>query len=103
MEASNPPPSDSLEALGQYDADIPLGGTTPPGCPCPSEVGQRFRSFGRTYECLSYNPKSGFWMYARADAENPASRLTNVSERAIGRTFHKVRNTDWSFTTQSEK
>lgn len=39
---------------------------------------------GFVYECTSYDPKCGFWMEA-------PERKTCVSERAIGRTFHRVR------------
>lgn len=57
-------------------------------------VGQKFKAWdGQTYICDSYDPAIGFWM-TRVDA--PEDRKTdqhsewrrNVSERAIGRTFH---------------
>jgi hypothetical protein len=50
-----------------------------------STVGQRFNSDSRTYLCDSYDPEIGYWMTNVAD---PTDRR-NVSERAIGRTFHK--------------
>lgn len=37
------------------------------------------------YYCDSYDPRCGFWMTDIATQER-----TNVSERAIGRTFHRI-------------
>lgn len=49
-----------------------------------SIVGRQFRGWdGRTYECTAYDPNSGFWMASE-------DRLANISERAIGRTYHQV-------------
>ena len=55
-----------------------------------SVVGHRYRGADGTYTCTAYAPRSGFWM--RPDAEHDKPR--NVSERAIGRTFHEVREPD---------
>lgn len=53
-----------------------------------SVVGRYYRAWdGRTYLCFAYDPRQGFWMRA-VDAGAP--RETNVSERAIGRTYHPV-------------
>ena len=41
---------------------------------------------GRIYHCFGYDPRCGFWMRT---VDEPV-RETNVSERAIGRTFHVV-------------
>jgi len=48
-------------------------------------VGRRFRAWdGNVYECTKYDPDAGFYM--KSDV-----RETCVSERAIGRTFHLIR------------
>lgn len=44
----------------------------------------------RIFYCDSYDPRIGFWM---VELGNPENRR-NVSERAIGRTFHRC---DYSF------
>lgn len=56
-------------------------------------VGHRFKGprctepYGSaTYLCTSYDSRQGFWMENEAD---PSDRR-NVSERAIGRTFHRI-------------
>lgn len=56
-------------------------------------VGHRFRGsqwkppFGTVvFRCTSYDSRQGFWMENEAD---PKDRH-NVSERAIGRTFHRI-------------
>ena len=52
-------------------------------------VGRLFRSplcVDGMYLCTSYDSMCGFWMQNPTD---PADRR-NVSERAIGRTFHRV-------------
>lgn len=51
-------------------------------------VGGRYRGWDGVYICTGYDPRCGFWM-ERADGQ----RRTNVSERAIGGTFHRVRMT----------
>jgi len=40
-----------------------------------------------TYTCDGYDPRSGFWMVDPRDGYQ-----TNVSERAIDRTYHRVRD-----------
>ena len=42
----------------------------------------------RKWTCFGYDPRSGFWMRT-ADDLGP-ERTTNISERAIGRTFHEI-------------
>ncbi len=54
-------------------------------------VGKRYRGSDRTWVCFGYDPRHGFWMQT-VDEEAP-ERKANVSERAIGRTFHPVRMT----------
>lgn len=48
-------------------------------------VGRFFKSAGETFYCDSYDPRIGYWMSC---LDSDARR--NVSERAIGRTFHEV-------------
>jgi hypothetical protein len=51
-------------------------------------VGKRYkRAFGGIVVCFGYDPRHGFWM---RDVE-PPHQEHNVSERAIGRTYHTVR------------
>ena len=51
-------------------------------------IGYRFRAWDkRTYLCTGYDPRHGFWMRS-VDEGKPI--LKNVSERAVGRTFHRV-------------
>lgn len=55
-------------------------------------IGRAFISGrGHYYFCDSYDPACGFWM-TRWDfsGANTWPQRTNVSERAIGRTFHEV-------------
>lgn len=55
--------------------------------PFHSTVGHRFRGpFGGTYRCTSYDSRTGFWMENEAD---PKDRR-DVSERAPGRTYHRI-------------
>lgn len=50
-------------------------------------VGKRYRGFGGlVYSCFGYDPRSGFWMRAE-----DGSREANVSEAAIDRTYHQLR------------
>jgi len=53
-----------------------------------SVVGERFRSWDGVYRCFGYDPRNGFWMQAVSGER--MGRKTNVSERAIGATFHHV-------------
>jgi len=69
---------------------------TPQTHPDHHTVGHRFKSWdGHEYYCDSYDPRQGYWM-TRADApeENKTDEHTqwrrNVSERAIGRTYHII-------------
>lgn len=41
---------------------------------------------GRVYQCFGYDPRHGFWMQS---VHGEPVRKTNISEAAIGRTFHK--------------
>lgn len=47
-------------------------------------VGQRYHGGDQVYACTGYDPRAGFWMRGEGDG-----RITNVSERAIGRTFNR--------------
>lgn len=40
-----------------------------------------------TYQCTGYDPKAGFWM---KNVDDPTD-IRNVSERAIDRTYHRIR------------
>ena len=58
-------------------------------------VGEYFNGHdGFIYYCDSYDPRIGFWMTpvtsTKADEPGPLPERRNVSERAIGRTFHRV-------------
>lgn len=69
---------------------------TPETNPDHAVVGKTFRAFGGDlYFCDSYDPAMGYWMrHVDAPAENYNDQHSkwrrNVSERAIGRTFHRV-------------
>lgn len=59
-------------------------------------VGQRYSAWDhgvsagtRTWECFGYDPRHGFWMRTVDDMGPP--RETNVSERAIDRTWQTLR------------
>ncbi len=49
--------------------------------------GRTFRRMDGSYCCIGYDARWGYWMLHTTDAKD----LRNVSERAIGRTFHEVR------------
>lgn len=49
-------------------------------------VGHRWRGLEGIYRCTSYDSRQGFWMENEA---TPGDRR-NVSERAPGRTFHRI-------------
>jgi hypothetical protein len=55
-------------------------------------VGQRYsawsykRSASAIFLCTGYDPRCGFWMVDETDSTD----VHNVSERAIGRTFHRL-------------
>ncbi len=42
----------------------------------------------RRWVCFGYDPRSGFWM--RSDDDLGSPKVTNVSERAVNRTFHRL-------------
>lgn len=48
-------------------------------------VGKTFRGLDGISVCTGYDSRQGFWMLW------PSGETRNVSERAIGRTFHRVR------------
>lgn len=50
------------------------------------QVTLRFRSYRGDCACFGYDPRHGFWM-----VQLDTGKCFNVSERAIGRTFHAVR------------
>lgn len=51
-----------------------------------SVVGKHYRAWDdKTYLCIGYDPRHGFWMQ---DINSP--KKTNISERAIDRTFHRT-------------
>jgi len=59
---------------------------TPKDCPDHEVVGHTFIGWnGATFICDSYDPRIGYWMTNTDDATD----RRNVSERAIGKTFHK--------------
>ena len=72
---------------------------TPETHPDHDVIGRRFRFFGGEYICDSYATDCGFWM-TPANPEQPypfdlsatprKDERRNVSERAIGRTYHRV-------------
>ncbi len=68
-------------------------------------IGRWFKAWdGRIYFCNSHDPSCGFWMTAVLEpdgglSDEPSegqfgevgrSRRTNVTERAIGRTYHRI-------------
>lgn len=60
---------------------------TPKTHPDHETVGHNFKGWdGKVYFCDSYDPRIGFWMTEVGNTEN----RKNVSERAIGRTYHLV-------------
>lgn len=65
---------------------------TPESHPFHTTVGKHFGAYLSgvsgtvVYLCDSYDPRLGFWM---TQVDDPINRL-NVSERAIGRTFHRA-------------
>jgi len=60
---------------------------TPKTHPDHETVGHNFRSWDGVWFCDSYDPRIGYWMTEVGNKQN----RKNVSERAIGRTFHLVR------------
>lgn len=94
-EDENPARLAIIEQLNTILVDYP---------PCPSEelktplthpdhetVGHCFHGcFGGIYYCDSYDPRIGFWVVELGKPEN----RKNISERAIGRTYHRC---DYSY------
>lgn len=68
------------------DISIPWPDDYEPTSWVKSVVGKRYKFDFRVYECFAYDPRQGFWMRTVDKGE---FRQTNVSERAIGRTFHE--------------
>lgn len=48
-------------------------------------VGQRYSSLSGPCLCFGYDPRHGFWVRDEATGKE-----RNVSERAIGRTLHRI-------------
>lgn len=60
---------------------------TPETHPDHHVVGKKFSAWnGNTYYCDSYDPAIGYWMI---NVDNVSDRR-NVSERAIGATYHEI-------------
>lgn len=62
-------------------------------------VGRLFSFCGARYRCFRYEEGNGFWMRLVDDGDNVFSNRVKgyegcVSERAIGRTYHRVYNDD---------
>ncbi len=58
----------------------------PPSSGVFDTVGHRFKNVeGLFWLCYGYDPRTGFWMKSEETGE-----VCNVSERAIGRTYHRV-------------
>ncbi len=55
-------------------------------------VGHLFNAHGHTYYCDSWQPNAGYWMTPVnvSAAGWLSAKRTNVSERAINATFHRV-------------
>jgi hypothetical protein len=67
---------------------------TPETHPEHDTVGHYFKAHGCIYLCDSYDTTIGYWMTPAFGEEHALTgrkpKRTNVSERAIGRTFHIV-------------
>jgi len=67
---------------------------TPLTHPDHQTVGKRFKAWdGCTYYCDSYDPAIGFWMTpdeGQTDCWGKAPNRRNVSERAVGRSYHRI-------------
>lgn len=60
---------------------------TPETDPDHDTIGHRFKAWdGKVYYCDSWESNLGFWMTQEEDS----NVRRNVSERAIGRTFHII-------------
>lgn len=51
-----------------------------------SVVDKRYRGTDGVFLCTGYDPRCGFWMRHTERADD----IRNVSERAIGRTYHRI-------------
>ncbi len=49
-------------------------------------VGKMYRGLDGVFRCTGYDPRCGFWM----KSTERDSEIRNVSERAIGRTYHRI-------------
>jgi hypothetical protein len=75
---------------------------TPESHPDHDFVGKYFRGWlkGVVYHCDSYDPSCGYWMTpVTTSEENPNPQRTNVSERAIGRTYHRLKDSQLALLT----
>ncbi len=69
---------------------------TPETHPDHDVIGRTFQAFGNQYVCDSLDTRYGYWMTpANPDQLYPFDKSRkderrNVSERAIGRTYHRV-------------
>ncbi len=62
---------------------------TPVSHPDHHAIGHDFKAWdGHVYTCDSWEENLGYWMF-RTDENNELVRR-NVSERAVGGTFHKI-------------
>lgn len=83
------PGTKSLSGNWPYPDVLPYPNGYEPSSWVSGIVGRRYRGFMSdcVYKCIGYDPAIGFWMQSETDERE----FTNVSERAIGRTFHAVR------------
>lgn len=49
-------------------------------------VGKKYKHDGKIFLCTGYDPLAGFWMTNEANSDD----IRNVSERAIGKIFHRI-------------
>lgn len=75
---------------------------TPETNPDHHTIGKYFKGHGCLYYCDSYDTAIGYWMTPvfgeKYAGENSTPERTNVSERAINRTFHEI----WDIGTLDE-
>lgn len=65
--------------------------TTPADAPKHPVIGQRFKAWdGYFYYCESHEEPYGYWM-VREISDGIEPRRSNISENAVGRTYHLVR------------
>lgn len=64
-------------------------------------VGRYFRAFGDVYLCTKYLRRTGFFMKVVEKGkepgliDRPVGHVADVSERAIGRTYHCIYDSPW--------